>query len=213
MVNACQRLCKAFVFVAVCVGLCGCMAAAPEGMEATKAAGVSPLWALATQEVIDAREPLSGPGAGPGASHGSVMSRSDWSPMALLVPSELTLHPPHNAPTRLPETGDFRFLGGLSDELTVLEYGSGNGHQRKSLLYEPFIQVYDLVMLPVRMFVGVSPNRLDASPDASYVRVPGDWSDALPVTGRATGPVGARVILRSTGRGRASLPDVDGGRG
>lgn len=194
------------------LGLTGCIAAAPTGDEAWRAGGVTPMWGLATQEAIDARELMSGSSAGEGTSRGDVMTRTDWTPMALLVPSALTLHPPHNAPARLPTTGDFRYHGDLPDELTVLDFGSGNGHQRKSLAYEPFLQVYDLVMLPIRMFVGVPPHRLDASPDATYVRAPQDWSQDLPMTGRATGPIGTTVILRSTGRGRAGMATMDGGR-
>lgn len=213
------RTCCRFGLVGVgglgLLGACltGCIAAAPEGGEAWRAGGVSPLWALATQAEIDARAPLSGAEVGPGTSHGDVMSRDGWTPMALAAPSELTLHPPHYAPTRLPATGDFRYGGGLPDEISALDFGSENGPQRKSLAYEPFVQAYDLVMLPVRLFIGVSPNRLDASPEASYVRAPVDWSDALPASGRAVGPVGATVILRSSGRGRAGLSPADGGRG
>lgn len=178
-------------------GLSGCIAARPGADGFGTIGGVAPLSALATQEQLDVVQPE----AGAATSGGDVMDRSGWAPMALLAPSDLTLHPPHYAPTRLPETGDWRYAGELPDVLTVYNFDSGNAHQLKSLAYEPFLQVYDLVMIPVRMITGTPPNRLDASPDAVYQRTPGNWGESLPMTGEPVGPRGLEVISRpSAGR-------------
>jgi len=173
-------------------GLGGCISARPGPDGFGMIGGVAPLSALATQEKLDSVERDQGPGA----SNGDVMDRSEWAPMALLAPSDLTLHPPHYAPTRLPETGDWRYTGELPTVLDVYGFDSGNGHQLRSLAYEPFLQVYDLVMIPVRMITGTPPNRLDASPDSVYRRAPYDWNDQLPLTGRPVGAPGVKVISR-----------------
>lgn len=172
--------------------LTGCIAAPQGPDEFGTVGGVAPLSAVASQEQLDraaARQSSYTHG-------GNVLDRSQWAPIALLAPSDLTLHTPHYAPARLPTTGDWRYDGTLPDELTAHDYGSGNGHQLKSLAYEPFLQAYDLVMIPIRMFTQAPPHRLDASPDTSYIRAPEAWDTALPITGRPVGPVGATVTPR-----------------
>lgn len=170
----------------------GCIANRPSPEKYGTIGGVAPLSALATQEQLDQateqhRVPVRG---------GNILDRSGWAPMAIVAPSDLTLHTPHYTSSRLPTTGDWRYDGTLPDELTAHEYGSGNCHQLKSLAYEPFLQVYDLVMIPVRMFTEVPPNRLDASPDTTYIRAPEAWNTELPITGRPVGPVGGIVVSR-----------------
>ena len=174
------------------VTLGGCIAARPGQDGFGTIGGVAPLSALATQEQLDAAQPEESEFT----SGGNVMDRSEWAPMALLAPSDLTLHTPHYAPARLPETGDWRYTSELPTVLTVHEFDSGNRHQLKSLAYEPFLQVYDLVMIPVRMITGTPPNRLDASPDTTYQRSPDAWGTALPITGQPIGAVGIEVISR-----------------
>jgi|GEM_PF-4317300 len=172
--------------------LSGCVAAPGGPDEFGSIGGVASLSAVASQEQVDqaaVRQSAAAVG-------GNVLDRSGWAPIALLAPSDLTLHPPHYAPLRLPTTGDWRYDGTLPNELTAHEYGSGNRHQLKSLAYEPFLQVYDLVMIPIRMFTETPPNRLDASPDTTYIRAPEAWDTALPITGRPVGPVGATVTSR-----------------
>ena len=178
-------------------GLGGCIAARPGADGFGTIGGIAPLSALATQEQLDAAQPETGPLT----RGGDVMDRADWAPIALLAPSDLILHTPHYAPARLPETGDWRYTGELPNMLTAYTFDSGNAHQLKSLAYEPFLQVYDLIMIPVRMVTGTPPHRLDASPDASYIRAPQRWSGPLPMTGQAVGPRGIEVISRpSAGR-------------
>jgi hypothetical protein len=172
--------------------LSGCIAAPQGPDEIGTIGGVAPLSAVASQEQLDqaaARQSSFTEG-------GNVLDRSQWAPIALLAPSDLTLHTPHYAPARLPTTGDWRYDGTLPNELTAHDYGSGNRHQLKSLAYEPFLQVYDLVMIPVRMFTEVPPHRLDASPDTGYIRAPEAWGTALPKTGRPVGQVGATVLSK-----------------
>lgn len=175
----------------------GCIAARPGADGFGSIGGLAPLSALATQEQLDAAQPE----VGLNARDGDVMDRSGWATIPLLAPSDLTLHTPHYAPARLPKTGDWRYTGELPDVLTVYNFDSGNAHQLKSLAYEPFLQVYDFVMIPVRMITATPPNRLDASPDATYERAPGNWGSALPMTGEPVGPRGLEVISRpSAGR-------------
>lgn len=168
----------------------GCIAHAPDDFGVI--GGVAPLPALSTQGQL--AEPAPAVSATPHG--GNALDRSQWEPIALLAPNDLTLHPPHYAPPRLPTTGDWRYDGTLPTELDVHHFGSGNAHQLKSLAYEPFLQAYDLVMIPVRMITGTPPTRLDASPDASYVRTPAAWSTPLPRTGQPVGPVGGTVTSR-----------------
>lgn len=166
--------------------LCGCVADRPTEETYGKIMGAAPLPAL-TMDHVDEPFPVARPQA-------NILDRSDWEPIALLVPSDLTLHTPHYAPSRLPTTGDWRYDGTLPTLVNVYQYGSSNKHQVKSLAIEPFLQVYDLVMIPVRMFTQRPPNRLDASPDTSYVREPDAWRTELPATGRPIGEVGGIVI-------------------
>jgi hypothetical protein len=169
--------------------LSGCIAHPPA--EFGTIGGIAPLPALATHGRVDqSPAPTTTP------QRRNALDRSQWSPIALLAPSDLTLHPPHYAPPRLPETGDWRYDGTLPTELDVHHFGSSNAHQFKSLAYEPFLQVYDLVMIPVRMITGTPPTRLDASPDASYVRTPEAWSTELPRTGQPVGVIGGVVTSR-----------------
>lgn len=185
------RIVAASVTTLAIAAACGCVAHRPTAETYGKIAGVAPLPAL-TQESTVAQSPDSAI-AGPRAN---VLDRSQWAPIALLAPNDLTLHPPHYAPTRLPTTGDWRYDGTLPTLLSVRQYGSSNAHQLKSLAYEPFLQAYDLVMIPVRMFTQTPPNRLDASPDTSYIRAPEAWDDQLPATGRPIGQTGGMVISR-----------------
>jgi hypothetical protein len=180
------------VFLAVVGALGGCVADRPDDASYGTIGGIAALPALAPDAAVEAAD------MGPGmmTRGGGVMDRDDWAPMALLAPSDLTLHPPHYTPSRLPTTGDWRYSGQLPTVLDAHEYGSGNRHQLKSLAYEPFLQVYDLVMIPVLMVTGTPPNRLDASPEVEYVRSPDAWLGDLPRTGRPVGPVGMEVISR-----------------
>ena len=186
---------KSMALVAfACTGvvLSGCVAARPGVDGYGTIGGVAPLPALATQAQLDAVQTTMGRNT----SGGDVMDRSAWAPMALLAPSDLTLHPPHYRPSRLPTTGDWRYTGELPTMLDVQEYGSGNAHQFRSLAFEPFLQVYDLVMIPVKMITGTPPNRLDASPYTDYVRSPDAWLGPLPRTGRPVGPAGMQITIR-----------------
>ncbi|MGD1916355.1 MAG: hypothetical protein ACFCBV_09245 [Phycisphaerales bacterium] len=175
-----------------CLGLMGCVADRPGQDSYGTVAGVSPLSALASQETLEAVEPRESVFT----REGDVMDRRYWAPIALLAPNDLTLHTPHYTPSRLPTTGDWRYGGDVPNMLDVHVYGSGNRHQLKSLAYEPFLQVYDLVMIPVLMITGTPPNRLDASPDTEYVRSPDAWDTPLPRTGLPVGAVGMEVISR-----------------
>lgn len=168
--------------------LCGCVAQRPTEATYGKIMGAAPLPAL-TQDRPDGPMSAATPQA-------NVLDRSGWEPIALLAPNDLTLHPPHYAPSRLPTTGDWRYDGTLPTLLNVDRYGSSNKHQLKSLAIEPFLQAYDLVMIPVRMITQTPPNRLDASPDTSYVREPNAWRTDLPATGRPIGEPGGVVISR-----------------
>ncbi len=170
----------------------GCIAARQSPEEYGTIGGVAPLSALASQEQLDKAEPRPSTYT----RGGNVLDRSQWAPIALLAPSDLTLHTPHYAPSRLPTTGDWRYDGTLPNELNALEFGSTNRHQLKSLAYEPLLQVYDLVMIPVRMFTEAPPNQLDASPDTTYIRAPESWGTPLPITGRPVGTIGGTVISR-----------------
>jgi len=175
-----------------CASLGGCVADRPGPDAYGTIGGIAPLSALAPQETLDQITPSDGPGT----RGGDVMDRSAWAPQALLAPNDLTLHPPHYTPSRLPTTGDWRYTGELPTELDAHVYGSGNAHQLKSLVYEPFLQVYDLVMIPVLMITGTPPNRLDASPETDYVRSPGAWGTPLPRTGQPVGRIGNEVVSR-----------------
>ena len=177
---------------AICLVLAGCVADRPGPESYGTIGGVAPLSALASQETLEAAEPRESVFT----SKGDVMDRRSWAPIALLAPSDLTLHTPHYTASRLPTTGDWRYTGEVPTMLDVHVYGSSNQHQLKSLAYEPFLQVYDLVMIPVRMITDTPPNRLDASPETGYVRSPDAWGTALPQTGRPVGPVGMEIISR-----------------
>ncbi|UYV13117.1 MAG: hypothetical protein NCW75_02245 [Phycisphaera sp.] len=172
--------------------LSGCIAARQSPEEFGTIGGVVTLPALAGQQQLD----RTAPQPSTSTRDGNVLDRSRWATIALLAPSDLTLHTPHYAPARLPTTGDWRYDGTLPSELSAHEYGSGNSHQLKSLAYEPFLQVYDLVMMPVRMFTETPPNKLDASPDTTYIRAPEAWETGLPITGRPVGTVGGTVVSR-----------------
>lgn len=174
------------------VTLSGCIAARQSPEEYGTIGGIEPLSALASQEQLDqtAYEPLLH------TTDSNVLDRSQWAPIVLLVPSDLTLHTPHYAPLRQPITGDWRHDGTLPTELSAHSYGGGHRLQLKSFACEPFLQVYDLVMMPVRMFTETPPNRLDASPDTTYIRAPEAWDTPLPITGRPVGPIGGTVISR-----------------
>lgn len=169
--------------------LVGCVAHRPTADTYGKIAGVAPLPALLVAPAGDPATAIAGP-------KGNVLDRGQWAPIALLAPSDLTLHPPHYAPSRLPTTGDWRYDGTLPSLIDVHHYGSGNAHQFKSLLQEPFLQAYDLVMIPVRMFTQTPPHRLDASPDTGYLRAPDAWGTWLPATGRPIGEPGGAVLSR-----------------
>ncbi|MEO1009078.1 MAG: hypothetical protein AAFX79_10945 [Planctomycetota bacterium] len=116
-----------------------------------------------------------------------VMDRRGWSPTAVVVPSDLVLHPPHYLPPRLPVTGDRRYHGDMPMLLGVHDYGSGNWHQFKSLITWPWITTFDLAMIPVRAMVDIAPWNLDASPSPEYERAPHRWADPLPRTGQPVG--------------------------
>lgn len=178
--------------LALPAALLGCVADRPGSEAYGTIGGVAPLSALASQQTLDQMEPS----VAPRTRGGNVMDRSQWAAQALLAPSDLTLHPPHYAPSRLPTTGDWRYTGELPTELDAHVYGSTNGHQLKSLAYEPFLQAYDLIMIPVRMITGTPPTRLDASPETGYVRSPNAWDTPLPRTGQPVGPIGLEIISR-----------------
>ncbi|MFI4917844.1 MAG: hypothetical protein ACIAS6_15225 [Phycisphaerales bacterium JB060] len=171
--------------------LSGCVAHRPTAQTHGTIAGIAPLPALRTSP-----EGVQDPAMMASPATGNVLDRSQWEPIALLAPNDLTLHPPHYAPPRLPTTGDWRYEGNLPTVVTAHKFGSTNGHQLKSLAYEPFLQAYDLIMIPVRMFTQTPPNQLDASPDATYIRAPEAWGSQLPATGRPIGPTGGSVISR-----------------
>lgn len=172
--------------------LSGCIAARQSPEDFGTIGGVAPLSALTNHAQLERAEPEA---ASP-FNDGNVLDRSTWAPIVLLVPSDLTLHTPHYTPLRDPISGDWRHDGTLPTELSAHEYGSDTRLQLKSLACEPFLQVYDLVMMPVRMFTETPPNRLDASPDTAYIRAPEAWDGPLPITGRPTGPIGGVVISR-----------------
>ncbi|GIW73540.1 MAG: hypothetical protein KatS3mg103_0062 [Phycisphaerales bacterium] len=176
----------------------GCVAARPTPDAYGTIGGVAPLPALHSHaqlpgESADAAAELPSSLAY-SASGGAVMDRSGWSPVPLLAPSDLTLHPPHYAPLRLDQNGDGRLTGRLPTLLEATTYGSGNGRQLRGLALEPFVQLADLVMIPVRMVTQTPPTRLDASPTTGYERAPRWWADPLPMTGRPVGPVGDAVV-------------------
>jgi len=170
--------------------LAGCYAAEPPPAQYGLIGGVAPLPTLAES----AADPI--PPASSRPSPG-IMDRSDWAPTPLVVPSDLVLHPPHATPLRLPVTGDSRYHGAMPTELTATRFGSGNRHQLKSLAYEPFLVVADLFAMPVRLVLGPGPHELAASPSPHYQRAPHRWRDALPNTGRPTGPVGGEVNIEA----------------
>ena len=177
---------------ALFAGLSGCVAARSGPDDYGTVGGIAPLSALASQETIEASQPRESAFT----IDGDVMDRTSWAPIALLAPSDLTLHTPHYRPSRLPTNGDWRYGGDVPNMLDAHTYGSSNRHQLKSLGYEPFLQLYDLVMIPVLMITGTPPNRLDASPATEYVRSPDAWDTPLPQTGRPVGPIGMDVISR-----------------